>query len=143
MASALELVRDLIVANTVPAPVDGTNIFVGYMPDTTSQTTVGFVYEIVSPPGATPESTMGAAIAIDHMHVQVQVRGAAMDWHGSMTEALRVRSLIASLSGNYTSRGLTMLWAQPVNSPEDLGRDNAGRIVFGVAFDCSTGGAMS
>lgn len=143
MASAVELIRDLIVANTVPAPVDGTNIFAGYMPDTTTQTTVGFVYEIVSPPGAVPESTMGAAIAIDHMHLMVQVRGGPMDWHGSLQEALRIRAVIANLSGNYTSRGLTMLWAQPVNSPEDMGRDSAGRIVMAVSFDCSTQGAMS
>ena len=136
-ASALELVRDLIVANTTPAPVDGTNMFIGYRPSVENTGLVYWVLEGFQNP--IPPQTMGSAtVALDVTTVDVQVMGAPNEAQAARDECRRLRYMIAQMSKEYHSRGLRMLWAQPIGQVLPLGRDPMERTTYMCVFNCWT-----
>lgn len=139
-ASALELVHDIIVANTTPAPVDGVNMFIGYAPSTTTLNS-GYVYEILEGfQNPKPMITMGMPdIALDIQTVDLQVTATQpTDSFGPRNECRRLRYVIAGLSLNYVSQGLRMLYAESLGQVTPMGRDSLERPVYMCSFNCWT-----
>lgn len=134
--SAAELLAQIIMGGTTPAPVPGTNVFIDFVP--TNQSNQGFVYQVLTAPGSgDPEFTMGTIVALERTRVDVIIYGNAQDLNGPRMETMRIRYLIASKPG-YTYQGLRMLWAMPLGNVEFLGRDPNERNQFMASFEVTT-----
>jgi hypothetical protein len=131
-ATALELIYDLVNANT-PGLTPSVNLFLGYEPPSSpTDTLVYFIDE-----GATPQSeyTMGTIVAVEHQTVDVIIYGVPTDYVSPKRECQRLRYVIASQQ-NYVSRGLRLLYAMPKGNVKSLGRDPNNRAVFMASFEC-------
>lgn len=136
-ASALELIADLITQNTSPAPVAGTNLFLGYRPSVDYDGLVYWVLEGFQNPR--PPMTMGAdTVALDVTTVDIQVMGTPNTLLAPRDECRRLRYMIAQMSKEFTSRGLRMLWAEPMGQVLPLGRDPNERTTYMCVFNCWT-----
>lgn len=124
--TAVELLIDLILAKT-PGSVFNTDVFASYTQDKT-----GLSRFVMNASGGTPGLTMGKAIAYEEQVVDVLVQGDATDYVQARTEMMRLRYLIAN-QGEYTSRGLRMMYAQPGNV-DFQGRDKHNQDLFSTTF---------
>lgn len=124
--TAMELIADLIIAKTPGAALD-TDVFLGYQQDKN-----GLCRYVIDGPGGNPTFTMGKAVALEQAIVDVIVQGDPTDYVQSRTEMMRLRYIIAN-QGEYTSRGLRMLYAEPGNISSQ-GRDKRNQEVFSTTF---------
>lgn len=124
--TAVELLIDLILAKT-PGSAFNTDVFAAYEQDKN-----GLCRFVMDAPGGTPGITMGKAIAYEEQVVDVLVQGDPTDYLQARTEMMRLRYLIGA-QGEYTSRGLRMMYAQPGNI-NFQGRDKRNQALFSTTF---------
>jgi hypothetical protein len=127
--TAMELIADLIIAKT-PGAVLNTDVFMAYTQDKN-----GLCRFVLDAPGGAPQFTMGTAVALEEAVIEVLVQGDPTDYVQARTEMMRLRYLIAN-QGEYTSRGLRMLYAQPGNI-NSQGRDKRNQEIFSTMFTIS------
>ena len=106
----------------------GTNLFIGQMPDTTSLTTVLTEYD-----GGVIE-TNGSGIALYQPSLQVRVRGATEDYTTPRARIVAVQTLLSGVTGN-TLSGVTFLRIKPLGSIISLGQDDRLRWEFTANFE--------
>lgn len=128
--TALELIYDIVLAVT-PAAAPGVDVSLAYRPDNT-----GLVRFIEEAPGTTMR-TMGKAIALEIPIINITVRGEPTDYQAPKDEAQRLRYRIAAY-GEFTSRGLRLLDADPQGTIQPLGRDLQNREAFQISFAVMT-----
>lgn len=124
--TALELIYDIVLAIT-PGAVPAVDVCLAYRPDGT-----GLTRFIEEAPGTT-QRTMGKAIALETPIINITVRGNPTDYQTPKDEAQRLRYRIAAY-GEFTSRGLRMLNADPQGTINPLGRDLQNREAFQISF---------
>jgi hypothetical protein len=124
--TALELVHDFILSIT-PAAESGTNLFMAY-----NQDAEGRVIFVEETPGQTLR-THGKAVALEFAAITVTVRDGDDDYRAAKDEIQRLRYRIAAATG-YTSRGLTILDAEPRGGIDPIGRDIKDREAFQANF---------
>lgn len=129
--TALELVHDYILSIT-PGAESGTNVFMAYDQDAT-----GLVRFIEETPG-TVARTHGRAVALEFPVITITVRDHADDYQAAKDEIQRLRYRLADAAG-YTSRGLTILDAEPRGTINPIGRDIKDREAFQAVFVIMTG----
>lgn len=128
--TALELIYDIVCAIT-PAAVPGVDVCLAYRQDG-----AGLTRFIEEAPGTTVR-TYGKAIALEVPIVNITVRGEPTDYQTPKDEAQRLRYRIAAY-GEYTSRGLRLLDADPQGTITPLGRDLQNREAFQISFSVTT-----
>jgi len=106
----------------------GTNLFIGQMPDTTSLTTVLTEYD-----GGVIE-TNASGIALYQPSLQVRVRGATEDYTTPRARIVAVQTLLSGVTGN-TLSGVTFLRIRPLGSIISLGQDDRLRWEFTASFE--------
>ena len=106
----------------------GTNLFIGQMPDTTSLTTVLTEYD-----GGVIE-TNASGIALYQPSLQVRVRGATEDYTTPRARIVAVQTLLSGVTGN-TLSGVTFLRIRPLGSIIALGQDDRLRWEFTASFE--------
>jgi hypothetical protein len=124
--TALELVWDFIISIT-PTAVPATNLFVAYDQDAT-----GMVYFVEETPGDTMR-THGKAVALEFTPITITVRDGGDDYQAAKDEIIRLRYRLAAADG-FTSRGLTILDAEPRGTINPIGRDLKDREAFQANF---------
>lgn len=124
--TALELVHDFI-ASVTPGAVSGTNLFMAY-----DQDAAGVVIFVEEKPGDTMR-THGKTIALEFPVIVITVRADADDYQSAKDEIKRLRYQLAASAG-YTSRGLTILDAEPRGTINPIGRDIKNREAFDATF---------
>jgi hypothetical protein len=106
----------------------GTNLFIGQMPDTTSLTTVLTEYD-----GGVIE-TNASGIALYQPSLQVRVRGATEDYTTPRARIVAIQTLLSGVTGNSLS-GVTFLRIRPLGSIIALGQDDRLRWEFTANFE--------
>lgn len=124
--TAMELIHDYILSVT-PGAASGTDVFLAYDQDAT-----GIVRFIEETRGDIMR-THGKAVALEFSVIVVTVRAGADDYQAAKDEIIRLRYRIAASAG-YTSRGLTILDAEPRGTINPLGRDIKDREAFDATF---------
>lgn len=124
--TALELVHDYVLSITTGA-VSGTNLFMAYDQDAT-----GLVRFIEETPGDTAR-THGKTVALEFPVITITVRAGVDDYQAAKDEIIRLRYRLAAATG-YTSRGLTLLDAEPRGTINPIGRDIKDREAFQAVF---------
>jgi hypothetical protein len=122
----MELIADLIIAKT-PGAALNKDVFTAYQQDIN-----GLCRFVMDAPGGAPMFTMGTGIALEEQVIEVVVQGDPTDYVQSRTEAMRLRYLIAN-QGEFTSRGLRMLYAMPGNI-NSQGRDKRNQEIMSTMF---------
>lgn len=128
--TALEVIYDLVLAVT-PGAQPIIDVSLAYRSDG-----AGLVRFIEEAPGTTIR-TMGKAVALEVPIINVTVRGEPTDYQTPKNEAQRLRYAIAA-KGEYTTRGLRMLDAEPQGTINPLGRDLQNREAFQISFAVMT-----
>lgn len=128
---ALEIIKDIIMNNTTPQPVPGTNLFLGYT--STNDQMTGLVYALEDSRAADPLVTFGLVVATDVQMVDLIIYGNPGDYVTPKRECQRLRYVIAS-QGNYVYGGLRMLHARITGNVVSLGRDILNRQNFMTSF---------
>lgn len=128
--TALEVIYDLVLAVT-PGANPITDVSLAYRSDGT-----GLIRFVEEAPGTTVR-TMGKAIALEIPIINITVRGEPTDYQTPKNEAQRLRYRIAAY-GEYTSRGLRLLDADPQGTIQPLGRDLQNREAFQISFAVMT-----
>ena len=124
--TALELVHDYILSVT-PSAQSGVDVFMAYDADATGR--VVFVEEA---PGANLR-THGKAVALEYAVITLTVRAGDDDYQAAKDEIIRLRYKLAAATG-YTSRGLTILDAEPRGTINPIGRDIKNREAVQAVF---------
>jgi hypothetical protein len=124
--TALELVHDYVLSVT-PGAASGTDLFMAYDQDAT-----GLVRFIEETPGDILR-THGKAVALEFTPITITVRDNADDYQNAKDEIIRLRYRLAAAVG-YTSRGLTILDAEPRGTINPIGRDIKDREAFQAVF---------
>jgi hypothetical protein len=106
----------------------GTNLFIGVMPDTTTLTTLLTEYQ-----GDVIE-TQGIALALQQPMLQVRVRGAKEDYVTPQTRILAIQTALANLP-DQTLSGVRILTIRPAGTILSLGQDNNLRFEFSTNFE--------
>ena len=106
----------------------GTNLFIGQMPDTTVLTAVLTEYD-----GGVVE-THASGIALYQPSLQVRVRGAAEDYTTPRARIVAIQTLLSGVTGN-TLSGVTFLRIRPLGSIIALGQDDRLRWEFTANFE--------
>ena len=119
-------VADYLTSNSYGT--QGTNLFIGQMPDTTSLTTVLTEYD-----GGVIE-TNASGIALYQPSLQVRVRGATEDYTTPRARIVAVQTLLSGVTGN-TLSGVTFLRIRPLGSIISLGQDDRLRWEFTASFE--------
>jgi hypothetical protein len=135
-ATALELIQKIIIDHTTPTLVPGTNIFMGYESDT--PVGVGLVYLVMEGAERDPDLTMGTIVAIENYYVHIAVYGDPNDFTTPKQEAMRLRYTIAQVSLGYQALGLRMMYARPIGTVTQLGKDAKERHHFMIKFHVTT-----
>lgn len=128
--TALELIYDIVLA-LCPGAVPGTDVCLAYRQDGD-----GLTRFIEEAPGTTLR-THGKTVALEVPIISVTVRGNPTDYQAPKDEAIRLRYQIAA-KGEYVSRGLRMLDAEPQGTINPLGRDLKNREAFQISFAVMT-----
>ena len=119
-------VADYLTSNSYGT--QGTNLFIGQMPDTTSLTTVLTEYD-----GGVIE-TNASGIALYQPSLQVRVRGATEDYTTPRARIVAIQTLLSGVTGN-TLSGVTFLRIRPLGSIISLGQDDRLRWEFTASFE--------
>lgn len=124
--TALEVIHDYILSVT-PGAASGTDVFMAYDQDAT-----GLVRFVEETTGDTMR-THGKAVALEFTVITITVRAGADDYQAAKDEIKRLRYKVAASAG-YTSRGLTILDAEPRGTINPLGRDIKDREALDATF---------
>lgn len=124
--SWINSVADYLTSNSYGT--QGTNLFIGQMPDTTTLTAVLTEYD-----GGVVE-THAAGIALYQPSLQVRVRGASEDYTTPRARIIAIQTLLSGVTGN-TLSGVTFLRIRPLGSIIALGQDDRLRWEFTANFE--------
>ena len=132
MANVLDNLSANLVVNPDLALVAGTNFFLADLPALPDVATVLREYG-----GSAPDLRFGrAAIAVEHLRVQVVCRGAADDYTGPRARAEKVYKALVAIQAA-TLSGVFYHGVYPQQAPFPIRRDQLGRweIGFNVQID--------
>jgi hypothetical protein len=106
----------------------GTSIFIGLMPDSPDASVV--IYESIGP-GVV--ETFGGGISLDHVTIQVSVRGARDDYPTARDLANNIRKYLAGITEE-TVGGVRILRMRHEGYINSIGRDAEDRPLFTMNF---------
>jgi hypothetical protein len=124
--TALELVHDFILT-IIPGSESGKDVFLAY-----DQDAAGVVVFVEETTGDTAR-TFGKAVALEFPVITVTVRSDEDDYQEAKNLIKDIRYRLAAAAG-YTSRGLTILDAEPRGTINPLGRDIKDREALDATF---------
>lgn len=124
--AAIESIADKIASGGYGTV--GTSIFIGLMPDSPDAAVV--LYES---PGPGVIEHFGGGISLDHITIQVSVRGARDDYPTARNLADDIRKYLAAVTEETVS-GVRILRMRPEGYVNSIGRDDEDRPLFTMNF---------